>query len=128
MEHEHHQHHARDAHDSPGDTVTDPVCGMQVRPGKDTPSASYKGETYHFCSRKCHDRFEADPWHFASGRAKGRTGMDGKARQYTCPMHPEIVRDEPGSCPICGMALEPVTAAPDEKNEELIDFTRRMWI
>ncbi|MFP1630970.1 heavy metal translocating P-type ATPase [Zhengella sp. ZM62] len=128
MEHEHHQHHARDVHDSSAHTVTDPVCGMQVKPGKDTPSASYKGETYHFCSRKCHDRFEADPWHFASGRATGRTGMDGKARQYTCPMHPEIVRDEPGSCPICGMALEPVTAAPDEKNEELIDFTRRMWI
>ncbi|MEZ5807925.1 MAG: heavy metal translocating P-type ATPase [Zhengella sp.] len=128
MEHEHHQHHPRDVHEAPGNTVTDPVCGMHVKPGKDTLSASYKGETYHFCSRKCHDRFEADPWHFASGRAMGRTGMDGKARQYTCPMHPEIVRDEPGSCPICGMALEPVTAAPDEKNEELIDFTRRMWI
>ncbi|MCC0027852.1 MAG: YHS domain-containing protein, partial [Brucellaceae bacterium] len=128
MTHEHHHSHGHAGHAPSGDAVTDPVCGMTVTPGAQTPTASYRGEVFHFCSGKCHDRFEADPWHHASRRATGRTGMDGKARQYTCPMHPEIIRDEPGSCPICGMALEPVTAAPDEKNEELVDFTRRMWI
>ena len=128
MAQDHQHHHGHHGQDTQGARTVDPVCGMNVTLGSDTPTSDYKGQRFHFCSAKCHDRFDADPWHFASGRATGKTGMDGKARQYTCPMHPEIIRDEPGSCPICGMALEPIIAAADEKNEELEDFTRRMWI
>ncbi len=72
-------------------------------------------------------KFEADPWFYASGRAAGHEKPTPDDVQYTCPMHSEIVRDAPGACPICGMALEPLLPS-DEPSEELTDFTRRMWI
>ena len=125
MEHDH--HHA--APDIPAGTETakDPVCGMTVAIKPDGRHAAYQGETFHFCSEKCQTKFNADPWFYASGRAAGQKKAAPTNVQYTCPMHPEIVRDAPGSCPICGMALEPMVPS-DEPSEELTDFTRRMQI
>nr|WP_283773351.1 heavy metal translocating P-type ATPase [Altererythrobacter sp. KTW20L] len=105
----------------------DPVCGMTVTPTSETPTVTFAAKTFYFCSAKCHTKFSADPWFYASGRAKGRTKQTSAAAKYTCPMHPEIIRDEPGACPICGMALEPMLPS-DAPSEELTDFTRRMWI
>jgi len=98
---------------------------VAVRP--DTRQAEFRGEAFHFCSEKCATKFAVDPWFYASGRAAGRKEATPANVQYTCPMHPEIVRDAPGACPICGMALEPVLPS-DEPSHELTDFTRRMWI
>jgi P-type Cu+ transporter len=106
----------------------DPVCGMKVDPGSGKPEYYYGGETYRFCSQKCRDRFEADPWYYLSGNAKKKRHEDDAGTTYTCPMHPEIVRDKPGSCPICGMALEPSSGVSDQPNPELADFTRRLYL
>src|SRR6056297_1616024 len=120
-----HRHHSEPA---PGArTATDPVCGMQVEMREDARSLEYGGETFWFCSEGCESKFEADPYFYASGNAEKAGQQAEPGTQYTCPMHPEIVRDHPGSCPICGMALEPTVPA-DEPNAELEDFTRRMWI
>ncbi|WP_151983279.1 heavy metal translocating P-type ATPase [Rhizobium sp. EC-SD404] len=110
-----------------GPTAIDPICGMTVSLKPETRTESFGGEDFHFCSGKCQTKFLADPWFYASGRAAGRKNAAPANVQYTCPMHPEIVRDAPGSCPICGMALEPMLPS-DEPSEELTDFTRRMWI
>lgn len=109
-------------------TATDPVCGMTVDLGKGAPSHDWDGERFHFCSDKCHDRFVADPYFYASGNSQKKKQVAPKGTTYTCPMHPEIVQDEPGSCPICGMALEPMGGVSDEPNHELVDFTRRLWV
>ncbi|MEX1034700.1 MAG: heavy metal translocating P-type ATPase [Sneathiella sp.] len=110
--------------------ATDPVCGMSVKRDAGKPSHNYNGETYHFCSQKCHDKFERDPYFYLSGNHKKQQKAAPKDTQYTCPMHPEIVQDHPGDCPKCGMALEPmgIPNADDGPNEELIDFTRRFWV
>jgi Cu+-exporting ATPase len=125
MEHDH--HHAAPEIPAGTETAKDPVCGMTVAVKPDGRHAAFQGETFHFCSEKCQTKFEADPWFYASGRAAGQKKAAPANVQYTCPMHPEIVRDAPGSCPICGMALEPMVPS-DEPSEELTDFTRRMWI
>ncbi|OYX27158.1 MAG: copper-translocating P-type ATPase [Rhodobacterales bacterium 32-66-7] len=123
-----HDHHGASADIPAGsETAKDPVCGMTVAVKPDGRHAKFNGETFHFCSEKCQAKFKADPWFYASGRAAGRKKAVPANVQYTCPMHPEIVRDGPGSCPICGMALEPMLPS-DEPSEELTDFTRRMWI
>lgn len=109
------------------DQAKDPVCGMSVTMSPQARQADYDGETFYFCSEKCQTRFKADPVYYASGTASDRSMTPKAGAQYTCPMHPEIVRDEPGACPICGMALEPMVPS-DEPSEELTDFTRRMWI
>ena len=109
------------------DQAKDPVCGMSVTMSAEARQADYDGETFYFCSHKCQTKFKADPVYYASGKASDRSMTSQAGAQYTCPMHPEIVRDEPGSCPICGMALEPMLPS-DEPSEELTDFTRRMWI
>jgi Cu+-exporting ATPase len=109
------------------ETAKDPVCGMTVAIGAETRHADFQNKTYHFCSEKCETKFNADPWFYATGRAAGRKKAAPADVQYTCPMHPEIIRDAPGPCPICGMALEPVMPT-DEPSHELTDFTRRMWI
>ena len=107
--------------------VVDPVCGMTVDPNSAAGSYEYKGKTYYFCSTHCLHRFEKDPESFLN--PKPQPAPTTKAQQYTCPMHPEIIRDGPGSCPICGMALEPLTASLDEEdNTELTDMTRRFWL
>jgi Cu+-exporting ATPase len=125
MDHDH--QHAKSDIPEEAKTAKDPVCGMTVAVGPDTRHAEFEGKTFHFCSDKCQTKFENDPWFYASGRAEGREKAAPANVQYTCPMHPEIVRDAPGPCPICGMALEPVVPS-DEPSHELTDFTRRMWI
>jgi P-type Cu+ transporter len=105
----------------------DPVCGMTVEAEPDTRHAEFQRETFHFCSEKCQTKFKSDPWFYVSGRAEGQKEAASANAQYTCPMHPEIVRDAPGACPICGMALEPMLPS-EEPSAELTDFTRRMWI
>ena len=125
MEHDH--HHATPDIPAGTKTAKDPVCGMTVAIKPDGRHAAFQGETFHFCSEKCQTKFKADPWFYASCRASGQKKAAPANVQYTCPMHPEIVRDAPGSCPICGMALEPMVPS-DEPSEELTDFTRRMWI
>ncbi|WP_417709939.1 heavy metal translocating P-type ATPase [Roseibium aggregatum] len=125
MEHDH--HHGGPDIPAGTETAKDPVCGMTVAVKPDGRHAEFQDETFHFCSEKCQTKFKADPWFYASGRAAGQKKAVPANVQYTCPMHPEIVRDAPGSCPICGMALEPMVPS-DEPSEELTDFTRRMWI
>ncbi len=109
-------------------TATDPVCGMTVDLDKGAPSHEWDGVPFHFCSDKCHDRFVADPYFYVSGNNQTKKQVAAEGTTYTCPMHPEIVQDEPGSCPICGMALEPMGGVSDEPNHELVDFTRRLWV
>ncbi|KIX16385.1 heavy metal translocating P-type ATPase [Paracoccus sp. 228] len=125
MDHDH--HHASPDIPAGTETAKDPVCGMTVAVKPDGRRAVFGDKTFHFCSEKCKARFKADPWFYASGRAAGKKKAAPANAQYTCPMHPEIVRDVPGDCPICGMALEPMLPS-DEPSEELTDFTRRMWI
>src|SRR6266536_1831205 len=105
--------------------VTDPVCGMVVDPATAAGHVDYQGETYYFCHPSCAKKFQENPGQYlTSGPAPAPTG---KQAEYTCPMHPEIVRSEPGSCPICGMALEPRQATQEEVSPELRDMTRRFW-
>ncbi|MEQ8401588.1 MAG: heavy metal translocating P-type ATPase [Silicimonas sp.] len=108
--------------------VTDPVCGMDVAVDAGKPSFEHKGDTFHFCSQGCHDKFQADPWFYLSGNKAKKKQPAAENTTYTCPMHPEIVQEGPGACPICGMALEPMSGVSDEPNEELVDFTRRLWV
>jgi P-type Cu+ transporter len=125
MEHDH--SHTKSNIPEGAETAKDPVCGMTVAIGPETRHAAFQEKTFHFCSDKCQTKFKDDPWFYAQGRAEGRKKTVAVDTQYTCPMHPEIVRDAPGACPICGMALEPMLPT-DEPSEELTDFTRRMWI
>ena len=149
--------------------LTDPVCGMSVT--KDSEHHfHHKGNDFYFCSSGCHDKFQVDPDKYINPVAEDiSTCPDGTCSpsteiytcpmhpeveqqgpgscpkcgmalelksvpiavtktEYTCPMHPEIIQDHPGSCPKCGMALEPKTVTAEEKNEELIDMTRRFWV
>ena len=118
----------------PPETVKDPVCGMDVNPTKTKHSTAHEGENYFFCSAGCLEKFRREPGKYLSGTGHEPmepavpTAAGGKGVEYTCPMHPEIVRPGPGSCPICGMALEPrvLTATPGE-NAELRDMRRRFW-
>jgi Cu+-exporting ATPase len=109
-------------------TVIDPVCGMTVTLGNNKPSLKYHGDEFHFCNPKCHDKFGADPYFYLSGNKAKQTQSALKNATYTCPMDPEIVQEGPGTCPICGMALEPADGISDGPNHELIDFTRRLWV
>ena len=136
-EHAHCRHHAAHEHEH-GTTVTDPVCGMKV----DTRTAEhhYKlGETeYYFCSARCLDRFKTNPDQYlnppendpaVSAPAMGALPEAAAGTIWTCPMHPEIRRNGPGQCPICGMALEPLEPTLEEgPNPELIDMNRRFWM
>ena len=106
--HSHDNHHSHATASNDAMTAKDPVCGMTVSLDQGKPSYQHQGETYHFCSQRCHDKFTADPEHFLSGAHKKVDENLPKGTQYTCPMHPEIVRDAPDDCPICGMALEPM--------------------
>ncbi|HEX4993338.1 MAG TPA: heavy metal translocating P-type ATPase [Methylomirabilota bacterium] len=106
--------------------VTDPVCGMDVTPGDAAGgSAEHAGTTYWFCNPSCRERFVADPARYL--RPPEPAGKD--TRVYTCPMHPEVRQVGPGSCPKCGLALEPLEVTADEgPNHELVDMTRRFWV
>ncbi len=112
----------------PEGTAIDPVCGMTVTTKSTSLHTERAGQTYYFCSPKCLAKFEADPAAYEVGSEKPVIAV-AEGTQWTCPMHPEIVRDGPGSCPICGMALEPMTPTLDSgPNPELADMTRRFWI
>jgi Cu+-exporting ATPase len=134
MAHSHHHPSAgaccsRHAAETPEAAVMrDPVCGMSVDPAAGKPTVDYDGKTFHFCSQGCQKKFVADPDKFLGDKPSPAPAPRGT--KYTCPMHPEIVRDGPGDCPICGMALEPmgVPAGDEGPNPELVDFTRRLWI
>ncbi|WP_297768386.1 heavy metal translocating P-type ATPase [uncultured Roseovarius sp.] len=108
-------------------TATDPVCGMTVEVTEKTRTETHDRQSFHFCSDGCQENFRNDPYFYASGNAEKAKGNVAHDTQWTCPMHPEIIRDEPGACPICGMALEPMVPS-DEPSEELTDFTRRLWV
>jgi len=105
----------------------DPVCGMTVDPAKAAGKADYKGTSYFFCSRHCAHAFKADPEKFLVSKKSTPYKVEEKKAQYTCPMHPQIVRDAPGSCPICGMALVPIAGTGEADDSELRDLTRRFW-
>ncbi len=107
--------------------VTDPVCGMRVDLAMTRQRATVEGQTYGFCSAGCMTRFVADPQRYLQPPAQDDAPALAGTR-YTCPMHPEIVRDAPGTCPKCGMALEPMLPSLEEQeNPELTDFRRRFW-
>jgi Cu+-exporting ATPase len=107
--------------------VIDPVCGMTVDPHKTPHRTEYAGHPYYFCSAGCRSKFVADPARYLGEVEKPEPIPEGTI--YTCPMHPEIRQVGPGSCPICGMALEPeLVTAETGPNPELVDMTRRFWI
>jgi len=110
--------------------VRDPVCGMSVAPDVGKPSLEYARNIYHFCSQKCYAKFAADPTSYVGGLEAKLASSPPTGMLYTCPMHPEVVRDTPGDCPKCGMALEPmgVPIAAEGPNPELIDFRRRFSV
>jgi Cu+-exporting ATPase len=117
----HAHHHA----ESP--KVIDPVCGMTVDPAMSKHRYELHGETFHFCSNGCRTKFAADPAKYLEKKAPPPAMPAGTI--YTCPMHPEVRQEGPGTCPICGMALEPdVISLDDAPNPELADMTRRFWI
>ena len=129
----HHHSPGGDAIATHGTVVRDPVCGMQVETGNAKHRYELGETTYFFCSARCLDKFEADPDRYlnpgASGPVPGTDTQVTDGTIWTCPMHPEIRRTEPGSCPICGMALEPLEPTEEEgPNPELIDMSRRFWI
>ncbi|MCX7168963.1 MAG: heavy metal translocating P-type ATPase [Proteobacteria bacterium] len=105
--------------------LRDPVCGMAVAPGKNIAS-DFQGRHYVFCSAKCKTKFDLEPGRYLQPAATPQFAQAGTI--YTCPMHPEIQQPAPGSCPKCGMALEPMLPAlDDEGSPELTDFRRRFW-
>ena len=111
------------------DSAVDPVCGMSVDPAADKPTSEYQGRHYCFCCVSCQQRFEADPWFYLSGGPQRRKPDEAdNEKLFTCPMDPEIVQSGPGTCSICGMALEPMNGIAEGPNLELIDFTRRLWV
>ncbi|RWP06105.1 heavy metal translocating P-type ATPase [Mesorhizobium sp.] len=109
-------------------TATDPVCGMRVERAAAKHFSRHEGQGFYFCSAGCKVKFEAEPAKYLGDRPEQQAMPKGT--QYTCPMHPEIVRDKSGACPICGMALEPmgVPTGDEGPNPELVDFTRRFWV
>ncbi len=109
-------------------TAKDPVCGMTVDRASARHFLRHEGEKFYFCSQGCLDRFQAEPQKYRAGRPAPAPAPKGT--KFTCPMHPEIVRDGPGDCPLCGMALEPmgVPTGQEGPNPELVDFSRRLWV
>ncbi|MCP5277920.1 MAG: heavy metal translocating P-type ATPase [Thiobacillus sp.] len=105
----------------------DPVCGMTVKP--DSPHrAQHDGQTYLFCSAGCLEKFRAEPGRYLAPAEPEADEVAPQGVEYTCPMHPEVRQLGPGTCPKCGMALEPVApSAEAEENPELADFRRRFW-
>ncbi|MEK9845647.1 heavy metal translocating P-type ATPase [Thalassospira sp.] len=134
MSDHHHKKH-QDNHkmsDQSGQS-TDPVCGMSVTVDADTPRSRYGSETYYFCSQKCKGKFDSSPESVLSSEEEtsaANSASSSTSGRYTCPMHPEIIRSEPGSCPICGMALEPMDMPTenDAPNPEIRDFKKRFWL
>ena len=145
--HQEHQHHNHDHHGhshgaaapacshcgpapakADDGKVKDPVCGMTVDPATAKHKATYKDQPYFFCSGGCKTKFEADPQRYLDPKPQPKPA-GSETEIYTCPMHPEVRQVGPGSCPICGMALEPLMVSSEPvENHELKDMTRRFWI
>lgn len=103
---------------------------MDVTPERAAGKHTFDNITYYFCSKGCLAKFSADPEKYVArtSHPPASAAQIEQGTKYTCPMHPEIIRDGPGACPICGMALEPVTVtAEEETNPELVDMTKRFW-
>ncbi|KAF1708693.1 heavy metal translocating P-type ATPase [Pseudoxanthomonas sacheonensis] len=113
---------------APAGAAIDPVCGMSVDPAATAHHTVHEGTEYHFCSAHCRERFVTDPKKYLSPASTAAEMIAPAGTIYTCPMHPQIRQQGPGTCPICGMALEPeMPSLEDEDNPELRDFTRRFW-
>jgi P-type Cu+ transporter len=108
-------------------TALDPVCGMAVDPQTSPHRHVHAGEAHHFCSAACRAKFAADPAKYPAGGGTNEPRHAPAGTIYTCPMHPEIRQEGPGSCPICGMVLEPEAGGEDEGGE-LAEMTRRFSI
>ncbi|MDP6456477.1 MAG: heavy metal translocating P-type ATPase [Candidatus Marinimicrobia bacterium] len=111
-------------------SFTDPVCGMTVTAESAACSHTHDGITYHFCAEHCLRKFKTDPGAYLGkdDYAGMPAGYDGGSTKYTCPMDLEVIQDGPGSCPVCGMALEPIEVTlEEEENPELIYMSRRFW-
>ncbi|CAN5140912.1 heavy metal translocating P-type ATPase [soil metagenome] len=114
---------------APSETVTDLVCGMTVDPEKTAHHADHDGQSYHFCSAGCRTRFIANADGYLGDKTRSNPMTAVAGAMWTCPMHPQIRKKGPGTCPICGMALEPEEPSLDDApNPELVDFTRRLWV
>ena len=125
MDHACHHNHA--ATDEPAKT-TDPVCGMKVTIATAKHTAQHDGQRYYFCNPRCLDKFTAEPQRYLAPKSTEPAAPAKPGTIFTCPMHPEIRQEGPGSCPICGMALEPEEITLDQgPNHELVDMTRRLW-
>ena len=112
--------------------ATDPVCHMKIDPAHAAGTSEYRGQTIYFCSLPCKAKFDANPEAYMSG-GQAILPVDEKLpvphdATWTCPMHPEVVSDRPGSCPKCGMALEPRAITIEDQNPELKDMSRRFWV
>ena len=128
MTHEHHQHGPARHHHT-ADTAIDPVCGMTVKITGAKNTAVHDGKSHYFCSPRCLEKFTAEPARYLDRDPARPAEAVPAGTIFTCPMHPEIRQIGPGSCPICGMALEPAEVSLDDgPNEELQDMTRRLWI
>ncbi|HEY9540835.1 MAG TPA: heavy metal translocating P-type ATPase [Luteimonas sp.] len=115
-------------HEHADGKAIDPVCGMAVDPATTPHHATHDGTDYHFCSAGCRTKFLADPQRYLHPDQAEPLPPPPPGTRHTCPMHPEIVQDGPGTCPICGMALEPeMPGLDDGENPELTDFRRRFW-
>ena len=128
--HAEHAHKGRCGHqqEASAHLAKDPVCGMDVDPHTAKHRADHAGRTYYFCCGGCRTKFEADPEKYLS-KAEAAAAPLPEGTMYTCPMHPEVRQEGPGSCPICGMALEPeLVTAEAQSNPELADMSRRLWI
>lgn len=113
--------------DTPAKAV-DPVCGMQVDPATARHRADHQGHTYYFCAAGCREKFVAEPQRWLEKTRSQPTEAVAAGTIYTCPMHPEIRQDVPGTCPKCGMALEPAAPAAEENDTELRGVRRKFWI
>ena len=114
---------------TPGGEFVDPVCGMSVQPETAAGKYEFEGKTYYFCSAGCLNKFRQNPKTFLEQKKDEKLEAESKGVEYTCPMHPEIVQIGPGSCPICGMALEPKEITLDDgPDPEYVDMTRRFWV
>jgi Cu+-exporting ATPase len=116
----------------PDDRARDPVCGMAVRRETAKWTTQHDGQAYFFCNERCLTRFREDPSKYLGPKPAPAPAPEVPVAatkvEYVCPMHPEVVRDEPGACPICGMALETRTVTLEEPpNPELVDMMRRFW-
>ena len=123
-----HDHACCGSGNAPAEQATDPVCGMKVDPQSAAGSHEHAGVTYYFCSKHCLASFKADPRKYLAKAVSVAAETAPAGAQYTCPMHPEILQDGPGSCPKCGMALVPIAGTGEADDSELRDLTRRFWI